>query len=494
MLKTYDFPVGANEIDLLSFMRSKRAEIDNIVELNTQNHAQKIQFCVMVQLTKPSSDENINSRPDRIKIYINSKMQRIGFVGLTNNSFAEMVEQMLISLNNFASHGSGWTVDNIENVEIRLVRSKPIAASSYLALPTELARCQYLLNIRNRSDEKCFLYCFTAQCHKSFGPPLVPENASWRQKTNPIMYSPENPAAKQPVGEFLMPMSFHQFEKFEQLNQVRVNVFRHSNGKLIPFRISKNQKSDFNLDLLMLSDGSMHHYVLITNIKGLVHKYKQIKLRMDNHLCRNCFHVSSTLSRLEKLEQICHENCQAIIKMPKAEQQNFEFKNLQARWFAPIVGFFDLESIIEPVAENRTNTQNTVTRAIEEHKPCSYALLFVALNEVEPYFFDIKSGPNVMSEFVKSLEQIAKQIYEVKQKHRNFEGEPTIPKVEATHCWICESELDQSPQNPTVLDHCHFTGKFLGWAHTFCNLKRRTINFTPVFAHNLANYGFIMWC
>ena len=29
---------------------------------------------------------------------------------------------------------------------------------------------------------------------------------------------------------------------------------------------------------------------------------------------------------------------------------------------------------------------------------------------------------------------------------------------------------------------------FLGWAHTFCNLKRRTINFTPVFAHNLANY------
>ena len=174
--------------------------------------------------------------------------------------------------------------------------------------------------------------------------------------------------------------------------------------------------------------------------------------------------------------------------MPKTEQQNFEFKNLQARWFAPIVGFFDLESIIEPVAENRTKTQNTVTRAIEEHKPCSCALLFVALKEVEPYFFDIKVGPNVMSEFVKSLEQIAKQIYEVKQKHRNFEGERTIPKVEATHCWICESELDQSPQNPTVLDHCHFTGKFLGWEHTFCNLKRRTINFAPIFAHNLADY------
>ena len=37
VLKTYDIPVGANEIDLLSFMRSKRTEIDNIVELNTQS-------------------------------------------------------------------------------------------------------------------------------------------------------------------------------------------------------------------------------------------------------------------------------------------------------------------------------------------------------------------------------------------------------------------------------------------------------------------------
>ena len=187
VLKTYDIPFGANEIDLLSFMHSKRTEIDKIVELNTQSHAQKIQFCAMVQLIKPSSDENINSQPDRIKIYINSKVQRVDFVGLNNNSFAEMVEQMLISLNNFASHGSGWTVDSIENVEIRLVRSKPIAASSYLALPTELAICQYLLNIRNRSDENCFLYCFTAQYHKTFGPPIVPENARWRQKTNPIM-------------------------------------------------------------------------------------------------------------------------------------------------------------------------------------------------------------------------------------------------------------------------------------------------------------------
>ena len=97
--------------------------------------------------------------------------------------------------------------------------------------------------------------------------------------------------------------------------------------------------------------------------------------------------------------------------MPKAEQQNFEFKNVQVRWFAPIVGFFDLESIIEPVANTINTQQNSVTRALEEHKPCSYALLFVALNETKPFYFDLKYGPNVMVEIVKSLETTTQNIF-----------------------------------------------------------------------------------
>ena len=39
-----------------------------------------------------------------------------------------------------------------------------------------------------------------------------------------------------------------------------------------------------------------------------------------------------------------------------------------------------------------------------------------------------------------------------------------------------------------VVDHCHVTNKFLGWAHQDCNLARRTPNFTRVIAHHLSNY------
>ena len=35
--------------------------------------------------------------------------------------------------------------------------------------------------------------------------------------------------------------------------------------------------------------------------------------------------------------------------MTSRDQKQYPFNDVQARWFAPIVGFFDLESLIVPV-------------------------------------------------------------------------------------------------------------------------------------------------
>ena len=55
-----------------------------------------------------------------------------------------------------------------------------------------------------------------------------------------------------------------------------------------------------------------------------------------------------------------------------------------------------------------------------------------------------------------------------------------------TNCWICNVAFENEDEK--VLDHCHFSGKLLGYAHNECNLKRRTLNYTPVIAHNMMNY------
>ena len=45
-----------------------------------------------------------------------------------------------------------------------------------------------------------------------------------------------------------------------------------------------------------------------------------------------------------------------------------------------------------------------------------------------------------------------------------------------------------------MLDNCHHHEDFLGFAHENCNWMRRTINFTPVIGHNIANYEFHPLC
>ena len=53
-------------------------------------------------------------------------MLRVDFTGMSNECFAEMVEQILLALNNFASHGNGWNVDQINNVDYDLLEQDPL--------------------------------------------------------------------------------------------------------------------------------------------------------------------------------------------------------------------------------------------------------------------------------------------------------------------------------------------------------------------------------
>ena len=168
------------------------------------------------------------------------------------------------------------------------------------------------------------------------------------------------------------------------------------------------------MDLLLLSDGQMHHYDLIRNLRSLIHKVKERVVRTDNHICRNCFHVCTSKERYEKLLELCGKNKPAIVRMPK--NTTFVYKKFQSRWFAPFGGFFDLESIIEPVSGCQNNPTKSETRTIEIHKPCSYAMLLVAQNQTEPFHFECLTGPKVMEQFVQSLESIAKRVYSVKQQ------------------------------------------------------------------------------
>ena len=78
-------------------------------------------------------------------------------------------------------------------------------------------------------------------------------------------------------------------------------------------------------------------------------------------------------------------------------------------------------------------------------------------------------------------------MHEQKRKQPFFLGDrSSFHKDASKQCWICENKFSETEVKD--LDHCHYSGGFLGWAHPQCNRARQNSNFIPVFRHNIQNY------
>ena len=144
--------------------------------------------------------------------------------------------------------------------------------------------------------------------------------------------------------------------------------------------------------------------------------------------------------------------------------------------------------LLQVMMQNKEEIDALILERVKEgpNKVQGYALAVLDFGKKDLLKFELKRGPNVMEELISSLESLARQIYVEKRKYYTFTGITDQEREDATICWICENDFSDNDQG--VLDHCHYTNKFLGWAHNECNVNRKTTNYIPVVAHNLSNY------
>ena len=86
----------------------------------------------------------------------------------------------------------------------------------------------------------------------------------------------------------------------------------------------------------------------------------------------------------------------------------------------------------------------------------------------------------------------------------NYEMKPMDPLTEEEKesyknqelCHICDKEFctdknnDEYKKMRKVLDHCHYTGKYRGAAHSKCNLNYKIVKEIPVLFHNGSVYDY----
>ena len=133
-----------NEGDIIQFINSK-----------ITNRSVKFSLCLQVNFVKPLNDESTSS-------YFNSSMAPITPF-LTTDEYYSHVDQVLTQINIFCTAGSGWVIRSIENLDLKLCIYRPLRASSYLETPPKLKKLsRAFLNIKNKNDNFCFVYCILA--------------------------------------------------------------------------------------------------------------------------------------------------------------------------------------------------------------------------------------------------------------------------------------------------------------------------------------------
>ena len=101
------------------------------------------------------------------------------------------------------------------------------------------------------------------------------------------------------------------------------------------------------------------------------------------------------------------------------------------------------------------------------------------------------------------MESFCKDLREHAMKIMNYEKKEMIPLTDEENelyemqkvCYICKKIFSTDKNNKNVFklhhkvkDHCHYTGKFRGAAHSVCNLRYKTPKEVPIIFYNGSIY------
>ena len=194
-------------------------------------------------------------------------MTSIYVEGLSDDLYWSMVEKMVALFSTFALSGSGWVVEKIIRPDIKFARFRKFAA--HLILPSTVA------------DNSIF---------ETMTMPIVSIVASWHRITrimeSVLMEMSGTIILRKHSQQHITKRTFtnlwanlkcqwdlSKWKRLKTLNDMTINVFGYDKKQCYPLWVSSSE-SDFDMDLLLLYDADVYHYVLITDLVKVVWKLR----------------------------------------------------------------------------------------------------------------------------------------------------------------------------------------------------------------------------
>ena len=136
------------------------------------------------------------------------------------------------------------------------------------------------------------------------------------------------------------------------------------------------------------------------------------------------------------------------------------------------------------------------TKHHHEHIPIGYAYYLVCRFDPSKNMFRSYTArcndEDIGLHFIKSLRDTVLDLWMMFRYSTamRFTTQDRTKLEKTKNCWICGKKFSFMDifEKKVVRDHCHYTGKFRGSAHSSCNLRLRRTKRIPVIFHNFTGY------
>ncbi|XP_071578407.1 uncharacterized protein [Temnothorax nylanderi] len=401
-------------------------------------------------------------------------------------------DAILAALDEFQERDNGWALSRILNLTVNVNKCNPMRVGCWMEIPQGIRLKQAVVNVRSKNDT-CFARAVVAALYP------VERNAD-RCGSYPDYATVLN------LDGINLPIDLKKIGKFERQNDVSINVFTTREGiekktkfgrgaddnAIVPLRLT-DDKRHRHVNLLYLRDTlrgvNRGHFAWINNLSRLVNLQLTAK-RCVKHVCDQCLHYFYTREKLAAHSVDCGRMNDCAIILPNEDDKWLSFDNHDRKERLPFVVYADLECLLEQrERENVEGGARTERYAYQRHVPFSLGYYLCCTYDDTVSTYKYRRGEDCVSWFVNELRVLAHCVWTKFSTNISMVELTENEKREfwlATHCHVCGKAFQ--PEDNSVRDHCHLTGRYRGPAHSRCNLNYRNVYVIPVFFHNLSGY------
>ena len=258
-----------------------------------------------------------------------------------------------------------------------------------------------LIKIQN-NDNKCFLCCHVR--HLNFD----------GFKLSRITKKDKEIAESLNCSSVNFPVSKKDCGKIEVLNKININVFCYEN-KIVSLVYLSDQCFGDSIDLLLISNGFINHYVYIKDFNRLM--FNKNKCENKKWFCKSCLQCFSS----EKVLEDHGKDCLLIngAQNVKLEKGFIEFKNYSRQILVPFKIYADFKSLLKNVDCGIDNDCFSNNRKYQDHVPFSFAYKLVCIDDKFSKDAVLYRGKNSVYKFIQCIFKKYSYCRRVMKKHFN---------------------------------------------------------------------------